>query len=74
MNKIKAIGNSQKSAMVEFESNVIQRARLNQIDCQNLRAAQEYHSLKEKCSTSFLFVKKETSEGSENKKPFTYDI
>ena len=35
---------SQKSTMVEFDSNVIQRAKLNQLDCQNLRAAEEYHS------------------------------
>ena len=46
---------SQKSTMVEFDSNDIQTAKLNQFDCQNLRAAKEYHSLK-KCSTSFLFV------------------
>ena len=36
--------NSQKSTMVEFESNVIHTAKLNQFDCQNLRAAEEYHS------------------------------
>ena len=47
---------SQKSTMVELESNVIQRAKLNQFDCQNLRAAQEYHSKKKSpLPVSFLW-------------------
>ena len=67
----------QKSTIVEFESNVIQRAKLNQFNCQSLTAAQDANIILKKKSAltvSCLFVEKEALKVQNNRGPFTYDV